>query len=718
MADKLRNVRISVVNKDSQSSDPVNVITSAESVILDGTNVNIKDYVDDKVRNVPSTPLTDVASGKVVGELREELTGLSNKLDTLPETVSASVNSEEIVALRNKVSDMSASFSTIALKDNLSMTKDEAGHLRTKMDETTAKIAAIEEQIASLPVSRQGALEVELETLKSTTNDLKVKMAALKVQDKITMTTEEANALRNKIDQVIIDTAKIKETVTSLPTADLKNVKTTIDTIQEKLKTLPTGVSGASFATSQEYTTLKASVDELKNRVNGLQAGGSSSSGGSVDSGEIATIKSTISELQTKVGAIKLQESVTISKDEANALRTKVDDLLVRVSNIGSGGTGGAQASGGGGTAISSSELETLKSSVNDLQRKVTELQDGTSAGIASEFAKLKQNFDTVKSQVEVLKLPSTIAMTKEEAKVLRDKVDEAIVASTNIKEKIKTLPDELNNSNTSEIGSLKNRLSTVETTIGNIPSNVSSDISTVKEKQRALETNMTVLEAKLPTSFAVTKDEVNFIRTRTEGLLTTVSKLEAQSKILPDYSDIIKKDTNFVDLKNSVTETITKLNTLKSAFEKTYPVTPIVVSTEKKIISFRKSIPVEETITSSTPKEIIVELPAYSEFLDIHMSAGFSLVGFSQWDYRIVSVIVDNNVNDDPDTGVRNEKLCYWMENTSGGEKVMSMYQGFRVLAGVTHLRIKITINSSSLQVFSPYDLTNKIFAVYGSGV
>lgn len=718
MADKLRNVRISVVNKDSQSSDPVNVITSAESVILDGTNVNIKDYVDDKVRNVPSTPLTDDASGKVVGELREELTGLSNKLDTLPETVSASVNSEEIVALRNKVSDMSASFSTIALKDNLSMTKDEAGHLRTKMDETTAKIAAIEEQIASLPVSRQGALEVELETLKSTTNDLKVKMAALKVQDKITMTTEEANALRNKIDQVIIDTAKIKETVTSLPTADLKNVKTTIDTIQEKLKTLPTEVSGTSFATSQEYTTLKASVDELKNRINGLQASGGSSSSGSVDSGEIATIKSAISELQTKVGAIKLQESVTISKDEANALRTKVDDLLVRVSNISSGGTGGAQASGGGGTAISSSELETLKSSVNDLQRKVTELQDGTSAGIASEFAKLKQNFETVKSQVEVLKLPSTIAMTKEEAKALRDKVDEAIVASTNIKEKIKTLPDELNNSNTSEIGSLKNRLSTVETTIGNIPSNVSSDISTVKEKQRALETNMTVLEAKLPTSFAVTKDEVNFIRTRTEGLLTTVSKLEAQSKILPDYSDIIKKDTNFVELKTAVDDTIAKLNTLKSAFEKTYPVTPIVVSTEKKIISFRKSIPVEETITSSTPKEIIVELPAYSEFLDIHMSAGFSLVGFSQWDYRIVSVIVDNNVNDDPDTGVRNEKLCYWMENTSGGEKVMSMYQGFRVLAGVTHLRIKITINSSSLQVFSPYDLTNKIFAVYGSGV
>lgn len=717
MADKLRNVRISVVNKDSQSSDPVNVITSAESVILDGTNVNIKDYVDDKVRNVPSTPLTDVASGKVVGELREELTGLSNKLDTLPETVSASVNSEEIVALRNKVSDMSASFSTIALKDNLSMTKDEAGHLRTKMDETTAKIAAIEEQIASLPVSRQGALEVELETLKSTTNDLKVKMAALKVQDKITMTTEEANALRNKIDQVIIDTAKIKETVTSLPTADLKNVKTTIDTIQEKLKTLPTEVSGASFATSQEYTTLKASVDELKNRVNGLQAGGGSSSSGSVDSGEIATIKSTISELQTKVGAIKLQESVTISKDEANALRTKVDDLLVRVSNIGSGGTGVAPTPGGG-TAISSSELETLKSSVNDLQRKVTELQDGTSAGIASEFATLKSNFETVKSQVEVLKLPSTIAMTKEEAKALRDKVDEAIVASTNIKEKIKTLPDELNNSNTSEIGSLKNRLSTVETTIGNIPSNVSSDISTVKEKQRALETNMTVLEAKLPTSFAVTKDEVNFIRTRTESLLTTVSKLEAQSKILPDYSNIIKKDTNFVELKTAVDDTIAKLNTLKSAFEKTYPVTPIVVSTEKKIISFRKSIPVEETITSSTPKEIIVELPAYSEFLDIHMSAGFSLVGFSQWDYRIVSVIVDNNVNDDPDTGVRNEKLCYWMENTSGGEKVMSMYQGFRVLAGVTHLRIKITINSSSLQVFSPYDLTNKIFAVYGSGV
>ena len=57
-------------------------------------------------------------------------------------------------------------------------------------------------------------------------------------------------------------------------------------------------------------------------------------------------------------------------------------------------------------------------------------------------------------------------------------------------------------------------------------------------------------------------------------------------------------------------------------------------------------------------------------------------------------------------------------MWNTSGGEKVIPLYQGFRVLAGVTHIRIKITINSSTLQVYSPYDLTNKVFAVYGSGV
>ena len=713
MSDKLRKVRISVVNKDTRTPDPVNVVTSAESVLLDGTNVNIKDYVDDKVRNAPSGPLTDVASGKVVDELKDELTTISGKIDTLPEKVSASVNSEEITALRNKVSDISANFSAIALKDNLSMTKDEAGHLRTKMDEAIAKIAVIEEQIANLPVSRQGALEVELETLKSTTNDLKVKMAALKVQDKITMTTEEANALRTKIDQVTIDTAKIKETVTSLPTAELANVKSTIDTIQERLKSLPTEISGTNFATSQEYTTLKASVDELKNRVNGLQTSGT---GSSVDSGEIAIIKSTISELQTKVGAIKLQESVTISKDEANALRTKVDDLLVKLSNI-SSGSGGTQPSSGG-TSISSTELETLKSSVNDLQRKVTELQNGASADISTEFAKLKSNFETVKSQVEVLKLPSTIAMTKEEAKALRDKVDEAIAASTTIKEKIKTLPDELNNANTSEIGSLKNRLSTIETTVGNIPPNVSSDISTVKEKQRTLETNMSVLEAKLPTSFAVTKDEVNFIRTRTEGLLTTVSKLEAQSKILPDYSDIIKKDTNFVDLKNSVTDTIARLNSLKQAFDKTYPVTPLVVSTEKKIISFRKSIPVQETITYSAPKELIVELPQYSEFLDINLSSSFGFAGFSQWDYRILSVIVDNNVDEDLDTAVKNEKLYYWTFNSSGGEKFISMYGGFRVLPGITHLRIKITINSNSLSVYSPYDFVNKVFAVYGSGV
>nr|DAM35746.1 MAG TPA: coiled-coil domain-containing protein [Caudoviricetes sp.] len=713
MSDKLRKVRISVVNKDTRTPDPVNVVTSAESVLLDGTNVNIKDYVDDKVRNAQSGPLTDVASGKVVDELKDELTTISGKIDTLPEKVSASVNSEEITALRNKVSDISANFSAIALKDNLSMTKDEAGHLRTKMDEAIAKIAVIEEQIANLPVSRQGALEVELETLKSTTNDLKVKMAALKVQDKITMTTEEANALRTKIDQVTIDTAKIKETVTSLPTAELANVKSTIDTIQERLKSLPTEISGTNFATSQEYTTLKASVDELKNRVNGLQTSGT---GSSVDSVEIATIKSTISELQTKVGAIKLQESVTISKDEANALRTKVDDLLVRVSNIGSGSS--STPASGERASVSSTELETLKSSVNDLQRKVTELQNGASADISTEFAKLKSNFETVKSQVEVLKLPSTITMTKEEAKALRDKVDEAIAASTTIKEKIKTLPDELNNANTSEIGSLKNRLSTIETTVGNIPSNVSSDITEVKEKQRTLETNMSVLEAKLPTSFAVTKDEVNFIRTRTEGLLTTVSKLEAQSKILPDYSDIIKKDTNFVDLKNSVTDTIARLNSLKQAFDKTYPVTPLVVSTEKKIISFRKSIPVQETITYSAPKELIVELPQYSEFLDINLSASFGFAGFSQWDYRILSVIVDNNVDEDLDTGVKNEKLYYWTFNSSGGEKFISMYGGFRVLPGITHLRIKITINSNSLSVYSPYDFVNKVFAVYGSGV
>lgn len=720
--DKLKNVRISMLDKSTGKSKPVNVVTSADSVLMDG-DVTLKEYLANNMSGggpIAGTGIGNVATKEIVEGLKDELSDLNEKINSLPEAITTNMNAEELVQLKKNVASMMTDVSKLNLKDNLSMTKDEANYLRGKMDEAISKLAKMQEQMDSLPVSKQDALEVDLAALKKTMNEFKVKMAGLTIQDKIAMTTEEANALRTKVDQALVDTGNLKEAIGKLPTEDLKNVKQNIDNIQNQLATLQLPEGG--FAKKVDFDSLKNTVDTLKNKVDNLPTGGSTSGGGSsVSDTEIVTIKSNISDLQSKVAAIKLQDNITISKDEANSLRTKVDNLLVKVNALETSGVGGGSSQPAtGGTvapAVNSEEINSIKSTLQELQTKVTALQQAANTTSEATINDLKSKFENITREVALLKLPSTITMTKEEGTALRAKVDEAILATSKMKEKVEALPNELNNSNASEIGSLKNRMSTVETTIGNIPSNVSSELSTVKSSLEQVKTNIGLVEAKLPTSFAVTKDEVNFIRNRTEELLKTTAKLEAGAKILPDYPSIIKKDETIVGIKTALDEAVNKVNTVKESIEKTYPVKPIVIATEKKLISFRKTIPMVEKITSSKPKEIILELPEFSEFMDINFSCCLDMTTFSQWDYRDFSIMIDDGVDDDPDVGVRNEKVFGYRIYSSGGEKYLSIYQGFKILSNVKKLRIKMQTNGT-VGVYSSYNLTEQVFVVNGTGV
>ena len=710
-----------MLDKSTGKSKPVNVVTSADSVLMDG-DVTLKEYLANNMSGGPiaGTGIGNVATKEIVEGLKDELSDLNEKINSLPEAITTNMNAEELVQLKKNVASMMTDVSKLNLKDNLSMTKDEANYLRGKMDEAISKLAKMQEQMDLLPVSKQDALEVDLAALKKTVNEFKVKMASLTIQDKIAMTSEEANALRTKVDQALVDTGTLKEAIAKLPTEDLKNVKQNIDNIQNQLATLQLPEGG--FAKKVDFDSLKNTVDTLKNKVDNLPTGGSTSSGGSsVSDTEIVTIKSNISDLQSKVAAIKLQDNITISKDEANSLRTKVDNLLVKVNALETSGVGGGSsqpATGGAiAPAVNSEEINSIKSTLQELQTKVTALQQASNTTSEATINDLKSKFENITREVALLKLPSTITMTKEEGTALRAKVDEAILATSKMKEKVEALPNELNNSNASEIGSLKNRMSTVETTIGNIPSNVSSELSTVKSSLEQVKTNIGLVEAKLPTSFAVTKDEVNFIRNRTEELLKTTAKLEAGAKILPDYPSIIKKDETIVGIKTALDEAVNKVNTVKESIEKTYPVKPIVIATEKKLISFRKTIPMVEKITSSKPKEIILELPEFSEFMDINFSCCLDMTTFSQWDYRDFSIMIDDGVDDDPDVGVRNEKVFGYRLYSSGGEKYLSIYQGFKILSNVKKLRIKMQTNGT-VGVYSSYNLTEQVFVVNGTGV
>ena len=704
-----------MLDKSTGKSKPVNVVTSADSVLMDG-DVTLKEFLTNNLANgtvVPGAGIGNVATKEIVEGLKDELSDLNEKINSLLEAITTNMNAEELVQLKKNVASMMTDVSKLNLKDNLYMTKDEA----------ISKLAKMQEQMDSLLVSKQDALEVDLASLKKTVNEFKVKMAGLTIQDKIAMTSEEANALRTKVDQALVDTGKLKEAIGKLPTEDLKNVKQNIDNIQNQLATLQLPEGG--FAKKVDFDSLKNTVDTLKNKVDNLPTSSGSTSGGgsSVSDSEIATIESNISDLQSKVAAIKLQDNITISKDEANSLRTKVDNLLLKVNALETSGVGGGSSQPATGSVttptVNSEEINSIKGTLQELQTKVTALQQASNTTSEATINDLKSKFENITREVALLKLPSTITMTKEEGTALRAKVDEAILATSKMKEKVEALPNELNNSNASEIGSLKNRMSTVETTVGNIPSNVSSDITTMKSSLEQLKTNLGVIEAKLPTSFSVTKDEVNFIRTRTEELLKTTAKLEAAAQILPDYPGIIKKDETITGIKTTLADMKNKVDSINEAYNKTYPVKPMIISTEKKLISFRKTIPCPDPVTYSVPKEMIVELPEFSEFMDITMSCNLEFsTSFSQWDYRIVTITVDNGVDEDLDAGIRNEKVCAWKFNSSGGEKNVQLCQTFKVLSNIRKIRIKISIYSNSVTLLSPYDLKEKVFVVNGTGV
>lgn len=705
MDDKLRSVRINVLGKDSNIS-PINILTSADSVLVsdeDGAP-NIKEYIDNKMMNI-----SEGINNTDISNIKENLTSLDEKVNNLPNIINTNISNN------NGVSELGEKLNGIAI------TKDEANYLRTKMDESLTSIARLDEQLKSLPVSKEGALELALNGLKDIVNDLKVKISELKVQDKITMTTSEAEALRERVDKAITSSTELKTIVDRLLTTELNTLSSDMVSIRNKLSTIPeTVLSADGFTTTEKFDKAKAelekSIEDIKTKINQLPK----TSVGGGDTGalftEISSIKSTISDLQSKVALLKLQDNIAISKEEAQALRTKVDELLIKVSKLESSGT--SSSSGGTTSSIDPEQLKTINQSISILQSKIQAVEDGTAAGISGEFNTLKEKFKIVQDEVAALKIPSTIAMTKEEGNALRSKVDQAIIKQSEIDKTVKDLPDKLNNSTSSEIGALKQRLTAAETTIENIPSNTAQNIANVNTKLEELKKNLDIIEAKLPTSFAVTKDEVNFIRNRTEEMITSIARLEANAKIVPDYANIIKKDETIVDIKNRMTDAIDKINSVKTAYDKTYPITPIVVDGPHDLISFRKSISITDHITKSTPKEMIIELPDYKEFIDVNMTCNFKLEGFNQWEYRIITVTVDNNTVDDPDTGRKSEMLCKWQWNTSGGERVIPMFQGFRILKGLKIIRILIEINDDSIEILSPYNLKDNVFTLYGIGM
>lgn len=703
MDDKLRSVRINVLGKDSNIS-PINILTSADSVLVsdeDGAP-NIKEYIDNKMMNISGgINNTDISN------IKENLTSLDEKVNNLPNIINTNISNN------NGVSELGEKLNGIAI------TKDEANYLRTKMDESLTSIARLDEQLKSLPVSKEGALELALNGLKDIVNDLKVKISELKVQDKITMTTSEA--LRERVDKAITSSTELKTIVDRLPTTELNTLSSDMVSIRNKLSTIPeTVLSADGFTTTEKFDKAKAelekSIEDLKTKINQLPK----TSVGGGDTGalftEISSIKSTISDLQSKVALLKLQDNIAISKEEAQALRTKVDELLIKVSKLESSGT--SSSSGGTTSYIDPEQVKTINQSISILQSKIQAIEDGTAAGISGEFNTLKEKFKIVQDEVAALKIPSTIAMTKEEGNALRSKVDQAIIKQSEIDKTVKDLPDKLNNSTSSEIVALKQRLTAAETTIENIPSNTAQNIANVNTKLEELKKNLDIIEAKLPTSFAVTKDEVNFIRNRTEEMITSIARLEANAKIVPDYANIIKKDETIVDIKNRMTDAIDKINSVKTAYDKTYPITPIVVEGPHDLISFRKSISITDRITKSTPKEMIIELPDYKEFIDVNMTCNFKLEEFDQWEYRIITVTVDNNTVDDPDTGRKSETLCKWQWNTSGGERVIPMFQGFRIFKGLKIIRILIEINDDSIKILSTYNLKDNVFTLYGIGM
>lgn len=79
--DKLKNVRISMLDKSTGKSKPVNVVTSADSVLMDG-DVTLKEYLANNMNNggpIAGTGIGNVATKEIVEGLKDELSDLNEK---------------------------------------------------------------------------------------------------------------------------------------------------------------------------------------------------------------------------------------------------------------------------------------------------------------------------------------------------------------------------------------------------------------------------------------------------------------------------------------------------------------------------------------------------------------------------------------------------------------------------------------------------------------
>ena len=79
--DKLKNVRINMLDKSTGKSKPVNVVTSADSVLMDG-DVTLKEYLANNMNSggpIASTGIGNVATKEIVEGLKDELSDLNEK---------------------------------------------------------------------------------------------------------------------------------------------------------------------------------------------------------------------------------------------------------------------------------------------------------------------------------------------------------------------------------------------------------------------------------------------------------------------------------------------------------------------------------------------------------------------------------------------------------------------------------------------------------------
>lgn len=703
-------------NKDTTNTPPVNNSTVEEDDEL------TEEYLNQVI-----------GISQAVSSIKDDINKLKEKIGKLPEEIKPVVDSDEINALKLKVEEVYAKFSTIKTKEDLFITRDEAKYLREKIDESIVNVSKLGEKINALPIVKYEAVELDMASVKNTIADMKEKLGKLIVQDKFFMTADEAKSLRERVSAATEITSGLKDKISTLPIEELKTLKGTVDSLKEKVDKLPEQVQAANVSENQDFKTLKNTVEVLQGKVNALVAGGSGvttgggGSGSGASSDEINAIKLQVSELQTKIAGIKLQDTISITKEEASALRTKVDNVTNKVTTL------EANAA-----SINVGDLNTLKENITSMQGKIKDLEtNGLAAAIGENVVKkdtfdsLKGTVETLSKKVDVLNLPSTITMTKEEAAALRNKVDDAITIHRSLKSTVDGLPALLNESNSSEIGKLKSRITPIENKVANLPSNLESTLSNLNSNIESFKNQMKVFDAKLPTSYHVTEDEVKQLRNRSEEALKATARVEAAQQIIPDYDRIIRENATVLDIKKSVVDlqkdTKTKVDdvindltifkqTVKNSFND--KITPIVIPTDNHVIFFKKTVEVPNAgLFTSAGNTVIVDLPEYNVFLNMTISFTIKLQGFGEWEKREPLIIIDNNYDTLNLDSKSKETFVTWRYTAHGKETSLPFITTFNIPKGSTQLRIQFKINGNGY-IKNPSDDVSPTMVFCGTGV